>query len=79
MLAVNAGSGGENVSYVLGCYGKQGGVPGYAKRDILGHGGAADPPRARMSALVQIASDGNDRGDGFRGEGIKGRWTKIWR
>jgi hypothetical protein len=31
------------------------------------------------AALVQIASDGNDRGDGFRGDGIKGRCTRIWR
>ncbi len=49
MTAVNAGSCEEKVSYVLDCHGKQGGVPGNAKRGIVGHGGAADPPRVRMS------------------------------
>ena len=49
MPAVNAGSCEENVSYVLDCYGKQGGVPANAKRDIVGHGGAADLPRVRTS------------------------------
>lgn len=32
-----------------------------------------------LAALVQIASDGKERGDGLRGEGMKGRWTAICR
>ena len=30
------------------------------------------------AALAQIAREGNDKGDGLRGEGMKGRWTRIW-
>ena len=38
---------------ILGCYGRQRGwcVPGNAKKDIVGNGGVADPPRVRMSEL----------------------------
>lgn len=32
-----------------------------------------------LAALVHIAREGNDRGDGLLGEGMKGRWIRIWR
>jgi hypothetical protein len=41
----------RKVSYVLDCYGKQKDMPGNAKRSIVGHGGAVDPPYVRMSEL----------------------------
>jgi hypothetical protein len=51
--------------------------------------GIATPPDLRMytsmtceqllAAFVQIARDGKDKGDGFFGDGMKGRWMRIWR
>lgn len=30
------------------------------------------------AAFVQIAREGKVKGDGLRGDGMKGRWMRIW-
>lgn len=32
-----------------------------------------------LAAFVQIVSEGNDKADGFFGDGMNGRWMRMWR